>query len=131
MARKRRIPEEIAELPEAIQNLTPQQRLVRNILDDSELNNVIITSRIIKAMGTQIVKVKNLARKALHGKGNGFKKLVKKWDSDNHKYDFKIYFKEVDICQISHENTRLRNLKRKYNENFLNEQNKRVCLEEK
>ena len=77
MARKRRIPEEIAELPEAIQVLTPQQRLVRNILDDSELKNVIITSRIIKAMGTQIVKVKNLARKALRGGGNGFKKLVK------------------------------------------------------
>ena len=90
MARKRRTPEEIAELPEAIQILTPQQRLVRNILDDSGLKNVILTSRIIKAMGTQITKVKNLARKAMCGGGNGFKELVKKWDSDNHKYDFKI-----------------------------------------
>ena len=131
LAKKRRTPEEIAELPEAIQILTPQQRLVRNILDDSGLKNVILTSRIIKAMGTQIAKVKNLARKAMRGGGNGFKELVKKWDSDNHKYDFKIYFKEVDICQISHENTRLRNLKRKYKENFLNERNKRVRLEEK
>ena len=78
LARKRRTPEEIAELPEAIQILTPQQKLVHNILDDSGLKNVILTSRIIKAMETQIAKVKNLARKVMRGGGNGFRELVKK-----------------------------------------------------
>ena len=74
-------------------NGSPLYSIVREILDQSGFGDVIINSRILKRMGTQISKVMKLAKKAMRSGGKSFKALVTKWQSEKSNYKFNIFMK--------------------------------------
>ena len=78
----------------------PLYNVFREILDQSGLGDVIINSRILKQMGTQISKVMKLAKKAVRSGGKSFKALVTKWQSEKSNYKFKVCFLETDKVKM-------------------------------
>ena len=91
---------------------SPLYNIVREILDQSGLEDVIINSRIIKDIDTQIRKVLNLGKKAMKSGGKCFKALVTKWQSGKNNYKFKVYFHETDKVKMKTEIEQLKAEKR-------------------
>ena len=89
-------------------NGSPLYNVVRKILDQSGLGDVIINSRILKRMGTQISKVMKLAKKVMRSGGKPLKALVTKWQPEKSNYKFKVYFHETDKVKMKTEIEKLR-----------------------
>ena len=73
---------------------SPLYRVVRKILDESGLTDVIINSRILSNIDNQLRKILNLGKKAMRSGGKCFKALVA------HNYEFKVYFHKTDKVKI-------------------------------
>ena len=71
---------------------SPLYNILREILDQSGLEDLIINSRIIKNIDTQIIKVLNLGKKAMKSGGKYFKALVRKWQSGKTIINLKFTF---------------------------------------
>ena len=114
---------------ESDSTFTPIELTVRRILNASGLRNLMLTNRVVKAVRTQLAKMKNIAKKAMKAGGNTFRLLMEKWKSNEDKYRIKVYFSEMDVNYYITDNKRLRSLKRKYREQFQQEREKREKLE--
>ena len=110
--------------------LRPMELTVRRILNASGLRNAMLNNRIVKAIRTQLAKMKKIASKAMKSGGRTFRNLMERWKSDSENYEFKVYFSEMDLNYYRADNERLRSLKRRYRQKFEDELAKRIQLEE-
>ena len=91
---------------------SPLYNIVREILNQSGLEDVILNSRIINNIDTQITKVLNVGKKAMKSGGKCFKALVTMWQSGKNNYKFKVYFHETDEVKTKTEIEQLKAEKR-------------------
>ena len=101
---------------------------IKRIFEESALRGVIINSRIINVFKIISLFLSALKRAGQKG-GRHVKKPEEKWQKET--YSFKVFYNEIEACQLHQENRALRGQKRKLEASLANEQAKRLKVEEK
>ena len=101
----------------------------KRIFEESALRGVIINSRIINVFKKKISLLLSALKKAGQKGSRHVKKLKEKWQKEA--YSFKVFYDEIETCQLHQENRGVRGQKRKLEASLANEQAKRLKVEEK
>ena len=101
----------------------------KRIFEESALRGVIINSRIINVFKKKISLLLSALKKAGQKGSHHVKKLKEKWQKEA--YSFKVFYDEIETCQLHQENRGVRGQKRKLEASLANEQAKRLKVEEK
>lgn len=102
---------------------------IRRIFEESALKGLILNNRIVNVFKKKISLLLSALRKAGQKGGRHVKKLKEKWQKET--YSFKIFYNEIEACQLQEENRGLRGQKRKLEASLADEQAKRLKVEEK
>ena len=102
---------------------------IKRIFEESALGGVIINSRIINVFKKKISLLLSALKKAGQKGSRHVKKLKEKWQKEA--YSFKVFYDEIETCQLHQENRGVRGQKRKLEASLANEQAKRLKVEEK
>ena len=102
---------------------------IKRIFEESALRGVIINSRIINVFKKKISLLFSALKKAGQKGSRHVKKLKEKWQKET--YSFKVFYDEIETCQLHQKNRGLRGQKRKLEASLANEQAKRLKVEEK
>ena len=90
---------------------------------------MIINSRIINVFKKKISLLRSQIKKAGQRSGLYLKRLKGKWKKEH--YSFKIFYNEIDVCQLQQQNEEIRGQKRKLENLGIDEQAKRLKVEQK
>ena len=66
-------------------DFTPMEMNVRRIFNASGLRDLLLSSRVVKALRTQLAKMNNIASKAMT-----FRTLMDKWRAEKESYRLKV-----------------------------------------
>ena len=95
---------------------------------ESKIRGVIINSRIINVFKKKISLLHSQIKKAGQRSGLYLKRLKEKWKKEH--YSFKNFYNEIDVCQLQQQNEELRGQKRKLENSVIDEQAKRLKVEQ-
>ena len=109
----KRIRQENEESIEGNEEPSPIHRVVRKILDQSSLEDVIINNRIIECFQSKIKELIKKGKNATKQGGASFKRLISKWQSGTKQYNFKVYFSETSKIGLHRNINKLKAEKRK------------------
>ena len=79
---------------------------IKRIFEESALRGVIINSRIINVFKKKISLLLSALKKAGQKGSRHVKKLKEKWQKET--YSFKVFYNEIEACQLQQENRALR-----------------------
>ena len=103
--------------------------IVKRILQESGLQGVILNSWIVNVFKKKVSLLRSAIKIAARRSGVYIKKLKAKWQKET--YSFKIFYHEIEVCQLHQVNRELRGQKRKLESSLADEQAKRLKVEEK
>ena len=108
---------------------SPIHRVVRKILDQSSLDDVIINNRIIECFRSKIKELIKKGKNATKQGGASFKRLISKWQTGTKQYNFKVYFSETSKIGLHRNINRLKAEKRKLESDIAKEKAKCMKVE--
>ena len=96
----------------------------------SGIRGVIINNHILEVFRKKIFGLKKAVKKASKCWGRQLNALLTKLKMGP-RYQFKVYYNEVDVVQLKNENSQLRGEKRVLEESLVQEKAKRLRVDEK
>ena len=103
--------------------------VIDNILLKSGIHGVMVGSRIVNVFKKKIYTLFLAFNRAMRAGGKSLTKLVNVWDVGP-KYQFTIYYNELNVVNVAQENRQLKGEKRKLENDLQEESNKRMHTEE-
>ena len=100
------------------------------MFEQSGIRGVIINSRISEVFRKKIFCLQKAVKKASNPGGRQLNALLSNLETGP-RYQFKVYYNEVDVHQLKDENSQLRREKRKLEESLVQEKAKRLRVDEK
>ena len=100
------------------------------MFEQSGIRGVLINSRISEVFRKKIFCLQKAVKKASNRGGRQLNTLLSKLETGP-RYRFKVYYNEVDVHQLKDENSQLRGEKRKLEESLVQENSKRLRVDEK
>jgi len=104
--------------------------IINKVFERSGIRGLIINNRILEVFRKKIFCLEKAVKKASKCGGRQLSVLLRKLDMGP-RYQFKVFYNEVDAIQLKNENTQLRGEKRVLEESLVQEKAKRLRIDEK
>ena len=104
--------------------------IVERVLEESGIRGVVINNRILNVFHKKINDLERKFKKEVKRGGKCVEALKNKWRAGKN-YEIKIYYDEVDVLVLKEQNCKLQGEKRKLEESLVEEEAKRLRVEEK
>ena len=104
--------------------------VVNKVFEQSGIRGVIINNRILEVFRKKIFCLQKAVKRASKCGGRQLNALLNKLETGP-RYQFKVYYNEVDVHELKNENNRLGGEKRALEESLVQEEAKRLRVDEK